>query len=383
MKKTLLATSAIVGASLLATEYAAAAEAPTHTLSGTIRFRAFVTEQDENAANRNKALDFDVDDAELRYDVQGTADNGLSYGFKIELQANTNNQDNADEARVQLGGAWGTVQLGDEDGAEDVMEYGGQSVAPGTGLYDGDFGGMFNSTLTFGNASIDPGVANDSGDATKISYFTPRISGFQLGVSYTPHTKDSGEGYVRRDQSFQDHVGIGVNYDNTFGDFSVQASALGSLATNDDDADPNKTLVTGDPSPDATVLADARAEKDEASFYAGAALGWKAWSFGINGSARGDGGTKSGSAADNGWNLGGVVNYNFGPGNVGVGVAYAEADGDTRSADDEVLYLGIAGDYTLAEGLKVTADVHSFQATRDNAKDNDATVFVVGTNLNF
>jgi len=367
MKKTLLATSAIVGASLLATEYAAAAEAPTHTLSGSLRFRAFVSEQDEDQLNKNKGLDFDIGDAELRYDVQGTADNGLTYGFKIELQANTNNQDNADEARVQLGGAWGTVQLGDEDGAEDVMEYGGQSVAPGTGLYDGDFGGYFNKAASFGNADIAPGVANDSSDATKVSYFTPRISGFQLGVSYTPHTKDSGEGYVRRNQSFRDHVGVGVNYDNTFGDISFQASVLGSFGTSDETA----------------TCTETGPKKDEESFYAGAALGWKAWSFGINGSARGDGNTESGSAADNGWNIGGVVNYNFGPGNVGVGVAYAEADGDTRSADDEVLYLGVAGDYTLAEGLKVTADVHSFRSSRDGVKDNDATVFVVGTNLNF
>jgi len=373
MKKTLLATSAIVGASLLATEYAAAAEAPTHTLSGTLRFRAFLSEQDENAINKNRNLDFDIDDAELRYDVQGTADNGLTYGFKIELQANTNNQDNADEARVQFGGAWGTVQLGDEDGAEDVMEYGGQSVAPGSGLYDGDFGGLFNKAQSFGNADIEPGVANDSSDATKISYFTPRISGFQLGVSYTPHTVDSGENYVRRDQSFNNHVGIGVNYDNTFGDISFQASVLGSFGTNDDDDADTSTAAGED---------IGRALKDEESFYAGAALGWKAWSFGINGSARGDGNTESGSAADNGWNIGGVVNYNFGPGNVGVGVAYAEADVDARN-DDEVLYLGVAGDYTLAEGLKVTADVHSFSSSRDGAKDNDATVFVVGTNLNF
>jgi len=373
MKKTLLATSAIVGASLLATEYAAAAEAPTHTLSGTLRFRAFLSEQDENANNMNRNLDFDIDDAELRYDVQGTADNGLTYGFKIELLANTNNQNNADEARVQLGGAWGTVQLGDEDGAEDVMKYGGQSVAPGTGLYDSEFGSFFNSPATSGNASIVPGVANDSSDATKVSYFTPRISGFQLGVSYTPHTADNGEGYVRRNQSFNNHVGIGVNYDNTFGDISFQASVLGSFGTNDDD-DSTGTALGEDDGP---------ALKDEESFYAGAALGWKAWSFGINGSARGNGNTESGSPADNGWNIGGVVNYNFGPGNVGVGVAYAEADGAARNADDEVLYLGVAGDYTLAEGLEVTADVHSFSSSRDGAKANDATVFVVGTNLNF
>jgi len=366
MRKTLLATSAIVGASLLAADYASAAEAPTHTLSGNMAFRAFLGEQDVNNTNENKTYDFNTDEAELRYDVSGTADNGLSYGFKIELNANTDDDFAADEARLQFGGAWGTVQLGDEDGAEDVMEYGGQSVAPGTGLYDGDFSDFFNSGQAFGNADLDPGVANDSGDATKVSYFTPRISGFQLGVSYTPHTDDSGEGYAPRNENFQDHVGIGINYDNTFDTISLQASALYSRGTNDDD----DTTGTG------------TAEKDESSFYGGLVIGWQAWSFGLNAAALGDGGTEAGEGSDNGWNAGGVVSYNFGPGNVGVGVAYAEAD-DAQDDDDEVLYVGVAGDYTLAEGLKVVADVHWFNSDRDNASDNDATIGVIGTEINF
>ena len=373
MRKTLLATSAIVGASLLAADYASAAEAPTHSLSGNMRFRAFLGEQDENNQNENKTYDFNTDEAELRYDVTGTADNGLSYGFKIELNANTDDDFAADEARLQFGGAWGTVQLGDEDGAEDVMEYGGQSVAPGSGLYDGDFSDFFNSGATFGNASVDPGVANDSSDATKISYFTPRISGFQLGVSYTPHTNDSGEGYAARDADFQDHVGIGVNYDNTFDTISVQASVLGSLGNNDDDCSTSSgTAVDNCPG----------SSHDEGSIYGGLVIGWQAWSFGVNGSYRGDGGTQAGTGADNGWNLGGVVAYNFGPGNVGFGIAYAEAD-DDQDDDDEVLYLGVAGDYTLAEGLKVTADVHWFDSDRDNSEDNDATIGVIGTEINF
>ncbi|MBE9557211.1 MAG: porin, partial [Proteobacteria bacterium] len=56
-----------------------------------------------------------MDEAELQLDVTGTADNGLNYGFKIELNADTTDNTVADEARLQLSGGWGALQMGDED----------------------------------------------------------------------------------------------------------------------------------------------------------------------------------------------------------------------------------------------------------------------------
>jgi hypothetical protein len=82
---------------------------------------------------------FGVDESELQLNVSGTADNGLNYGFKIEIQTNTDDGAVADEARLQLSGNWGTLQLGDEDGAEDIMNYGGEDLMGATGGFDGDF----------------------------------------------------------------------------------------------------------------------------------------------------------------------------------------------------------------------------------------------------
>ena len=63
--------------------------------------------------------------------------------------------------------------------------------------------------------------------------------------------------------------------------------------------------------------------------------------------------------------------------------SYSGCIADDQDDDDEVLYFGVAGDYTLAEGLKVTADVHFFESDRDNARNNDATIGVIGTEINF
>ena len=81
---------------------------------------------------------FGVDESELQLNVSGTADNGLNYGFKIEINANTSDGTVADEVRLQLSGGWGTLQMGDEDGAEDIMNYGGENLMGATGGFDGD-----------------------------------------------------------------------------------------------------------------------------------------------------------------------------------------------------------------------------------------------------
>ena len=61
----------------------------------------------------------------------------------------------------------------------------------GIGQLDGDYG-------SFSRLSLDTYYPfyPDIGSSTKINYYTPRIGGFQAGVSYTPHLSDNGQSVV-------------------------------------------------------------------------------------------------------------------------------------------------------------------------------------------
>ncbi len=292
MKKGLLATTALVGAGALMAGAAGAAEAPEWKLGGTMNFQLYWVDQDNTKYLNNVDIDrpgwgsiagdtkvsisdldmwqtkadgnqehdwyFGVDEAELALKVSGAADNGLKYGFKIEIQVNTDDGTVADEARIQLSGSWGTLQLGDEDGAEDTMNYGGENLMGATGGFDGDqgdylyldvgdftkytqatdVGGANNHSVirlsTIGNdmnaaAPTSPGIAGDTSDTTKITYYSPRFSGFQVGASITP-TPMKGDGF-KEDGAWENHYGIGANYDNSFGNLRIRASAVYSASS--------------------------------------------------------------------------------------------------------------------------------------------------------
>ena len=95
-----------------------------------------------------------------------------------------------DEAYVYIGGTWGRLEFGDTD---DVVAGGLVIYAPsvGIGQVDGDYG-------SFSRLSLDDYYPfyPDIGTSTKINYYTPRIAGFQAGISYSPHLADNGQSVV-------------------------------------------------------------------------------------------------------------------------------------------------------------------------------------------
>jgi hypothetical protein len=66
-------------------------------------------------------------------------------------------------------------------------------------------------------------------DATKLSYYTPRISGFQFGASYTPDSANNGATYTNiYDVDFiriKNIVSLGANYSEDFNNLGVALSA--------------------------------------------------------------------------------------------------------------------------------------------------------------
>ncbi len=91
---------------------------------------------------------------------------------------------------------------------------------------DADFGFNKNKTAS----QVRDGQFGDLEDASKISYYTPRISGWQFGASFAPDTGNNGtSATITGDNSgdIKQAISFGVNYSDNFGNlgFAVSATA--------------------------------------------------------------------------------------------------------------------------------------------------------------
>jgi len=93
--------------------------------------------------------------------------------------------------------------------------------------------GSFNRNSLVGtgnNLGYKNGSFGQMEDATKISYYTPRINGWQLGGSFTPDTGDTGTSAVisgRDSGDIKNVASWGLNYSDTFGNLGFALSATG------------------------------------------------------------------------------------------------------------------------------------------------------------
>jgi outer membrane protein OmpU len=166
----------------------------------------------------------------------GTTDAGITYGSSIEIEAGSGLETGTsanvfiDEATLFFSGAFGRIELGRDDGVEDVMQVSGRSAQAGTGGIDGDNPG-----------TLAPFTVRFTGDIAKVNYFTPRVAGFQLGASFTPDSGDTGGRDSADDPlapGFENIVSVGGNWTGQFTglDMTLSAVALfGDAVTADDD----------------------------------------------------------------------------------------------------------------------------------------------------
>ena len=389
MKKTLLSSSAIAGAALLAAPVATPAFAGTAevgdnftvSIAGGMRFSILAFDQDVRAG-RGRGYRFATDEAEVKFSAGGVADNGLEYGFQMELQTQTNDTANSDETWGYLRGNWGEINLGDQDGAADRMAIGGEDAMPGRGGYDGAVGDVFNLPAdAFGG----PG-ATFTGDASKATYFTPRFYGFQLGASWTPDANHNGGApIVDNDSSYENSASGGINFSDEFSGFGVTVAATVAWAD-------ERELVGAQGAAVAGSLDDAWQYQVGALFsYAGFSLGG-AWGGGHNLS-----GTLVNAGAginrDSGWWADVGLNYSTGPWKFGGGYFYSVAEnngGGVAGPDTEVQIISVGGNYQVAPGMALATDVNFVDTDNQNrslaagtAVNNDGTVFVFSTIFSF
>ncbi|MEH6497061.1 MAG: porin, partial [Pseudomonas marincola] len=227
MKKVILGTTALVAASALTAGSASAAEKIKLNVGGYMQTSFVVADYDTDTDQ----LPTDVrHEGEVHFTGKTTLDNGLEFGVNIQLEARATG-DQVDETFVWVEGAFGRVNIGSEDSASYLMHYSSPSPVPAWGLSSPNANASGFSTPST--------LTNELGDSDKITYFTPRMGGFQLGASYTPdgdeETGTSGgvSPYAPiQDEGAEDEAySIGANYQGKFGSVSLKASAGYQLIT--------------------------------------------------------------------------------------------------------------------------------------------------------
>jgi predicted porin len=326
----LLGSTALVSAGILFTN-ASPAEAQDGgievVLSGYTEFGAKGATDDTLQNQPDRGYTFYMDN-EVHIEATGTTDGGLTYGSYAEIEVNSGDSDTGnatvDEVNLFFSGGFGRIELGRNDGAEDLLLAGGEDAQAGTGGVDGD-----TANLCTGGC-----IDLNLGDTTKATYFTPRIGGFQLGASYTPEsTDDGGRDGAGFDNGFYNLVSGGGNWVGAFGGIDLTLSAVGVYGDGEDN------------------------QNDDRKDYAvGGLLGAGGLSFGATW------GQKTDFNETNWANLG--LEYSFGNAAASVGYTY----GDVKRFDDTQHVFVASGNIGLAPGLNLKGDV-SYN-TEDPGNDN-------------
>jgi outer membrane protein OmpU len=322
-RRRLLGSTALVSAGALLANAAPAQAGIEVTLSGYTEFglKAATDEtlQDEADSGYTFFMDNEVD-----ITAEGATDSGVTYGSDLAIEVGSDDEDAdngagsvfADEANLFFSGGFGRIELGRQDGAEDEMFVGAEDAQSGTGGLDGD-------TTNLGSIIN----VQNSDDAAKATYYSPRVAGFQVGGSYVPDTADNGgrdgPGF---DEGFKNSFGGGINWVGAFGGIELTLSAVGIYG---------KSEGPGQPIGNDDVM----------DYSVGGLLGAGGLSFGVTWGQLTD--FNEGRWASLG------LKYAFDDASVSVG--YSRVDDDNLDQVQNVFV--VSGDLDLAPGLTMMADV--------------------------
>ena len=378
MKKLLSGTTALVAAGLLSGG-AYAADPIKISVGGYFAAAFAFSDQDdgvgEPAANtRSHIL---TREAEIRFIGSTTLDNGIKVGVDVQLEAETCG-DQIDESFLWFEGSFGKIQLGAEDSAANGLNV---SQPKTTNFFFGAASPVFSFVECGGNAfAFFDGcyigaysLLGVDGDQEKITYYTPKLGGFQLGISYTPEGKELNSDAA--DRGGYD----GLDADNTAGEQSEILSVGAQWTGNFGGAG---ISIGGGYKKGDLEVATAGAE-DQDNWGLGFAINWNSFAFGAHYEDN-DNATSGNNTDRNDLVL--AVTYSTGPWKLGIEYASSEYEAGAAGGEDEGEAFTLGANYNLGGGVSLQAEVQ-FWDIEDNlgaiANENDATVILVGTTVFF
>jgi outer membrane protein OmpU len=384
MKKTLLASSALVAASLLAAPAMAGTvgsrDSMAVTVGGTLWF-AFQLVDEDVSAGQGQGYGFKVNESEIHVGASNTADNGIKYGVNVELSGGGADATSADEAYAYIDSdVWGRLELGDQDDVTNRMMLGSWNAHKGLGGPFGGLGMLLSGWESLGAANLMSRAdhqALTSGDDTKASYFSPRFGGFQVGASLTPDTGvnagTTGLLDTDNDGDYNNVLGLAANYVGKFDDIGVGLSVF--YETGDD---VNETGVNNSVEIEDLEILGIGGNISTAGFTFGAHY------RDLNNSEMTAAQVAAGASGGEQWSVG--LGYQAGPWGVSVWYLDAERNAATSAVTTEVTRLGFGAGYTVAPGWLLRADLEFLQ--HDNiagvaTTDNDGRGFLLTNMFSF
>jgi predicted porin len=307
--------------------------------------------------------------SQIFFSGETTLDNGLTVGAHTELLADnteafssTTGKVGTEETYLYLSGNWGRVNVGRENGAAYLLQVSAPSADANLDGQDIDFS-FVNITGNVDQDYQQSGLNSDAQYSDKITYLTPKFNGFQAGASYSPTYKSLDRGTQMTGMAtnnnaadLENFMEAGVRFDGEMNNVGIHAGA--GYAT----ADQEVTNVGDD---------------DYTEYNAGLKFDFN--SFGIGAAYNTDNGARDNRDTDT-YVLG--ADYTYGA--TKFGYSYLNSEGETATTEDELDRHTVGAVYTYGPGMDFNASVAlvDFDAA-NNANDNDATVFAVGTDVQF
>jgi len=397
MKKYLYGTTALAAAGLIAGP--ALAATPLHMELGGYFQQMFGYANPDKASNGSttttKGMSFK--NAEVYFKMRGELDNGLKVGGRLELEGD-NGGDQIDQAYLILAGGFGELRLGSINSGRYSYGWNTDSPQVGTPINSGWVStfvpALNNSGFRFRSVGLST-VIDASNDEEKITYFTPRVNGFQFTASWTPEghkvTSNSvGQGGASfnftgpadRNLFYTNGLDFGVSYSAEYNGVGIEAQA--GIATAD--------------APNVVDKGTTRASFDDKylAYNGGVSFSYQglsaAGSFAVvdqplafNCALGGGGLASSGActASNEGQSYSFGVGYNTGP--WGVSVAYFDGQEEAIIAnpgDEENEFFSVAASYTLGPGLRTAitylhADLSDDLVTSAGDNTGDAVIWGV------
>jgi len=193
VKTQLLATTALIATGVLAGTSGAFAQAngpaqkgkPTLAINGWVEGIVGTASQDSSIVGTRVGWDSQYD-SEFHFNGSVTLDNGIQIKTRAELEGDVSG-DQWDEVYMAISGSFGELRAGSMDNGA----Y--QLLVPISGSWAVQVGQSLSDDTTHWLArpaghGTDENVRLSIGDtdSNKVNYFTPRIEGFQLALSYLP-----------------------------------------------------------------------------------------------------------------------------------------------------------------------------------------------------
>jgi hypothetical protein len=402
MKKQLIGTTALISVGALAAaggaQDAKAADPLSLSVGGYFNTSLEYRDEDDSTGEPGANLQsFNIlNDGEIQFTASTTLDNGIGVKARIEYEAHNQGggASNHDERWIEFSGGFGALKIGSDDNVANAMHYQAPFAAAGN---------ISVNTPTFALAQVGGNAVgqypatyiNTGGDAEKIIWFSPRIAGFQLGLSYAPdgQVNDQVQGAYQPSSDDdpggqEDIISIGLNYVETFNDIDVAVSGgyiRGELESQTTSTNPILIAATTTGGAVTTVTAGNTTTQgtngdDVESWSAGLNVGFAG--FTVGGSAAFSNNGKDDDGDSTTWDAG--VTYATGP--LTVGFSYINATVEDTGGDDETDQFLIDANYNIGPGVDLWGGVKFYEyedGQSNDADENEGFIIALGSSVSF